>query len=579
MMLLRWLASGMFALSLSAPLMSEDAPPLVADSPIETLFTDFGLPDGPAWDGVNTLYIPDVKGAKLYRYNPAKNERSVVLEDSGRLSASFFNLGRLYVSDNGNGRISVLKGKTLEVQDQQDPDAKPPIRPNDLVVDKNGGVWYTLTGQNQVAYVSPQGQRSIGVEGIDSPNGLILSPDENTLYVAAYKPKQIWKYAVTGPGKTGPGALFATMDDGPELGADGMTTDRAGNVYCAGAKDVWIWSPAGKLLHKIVCPTRPINCAFGDANMQSLYITGFGGLYRQKMNISGKPPQIPTVASVQPANEKVPPTAVPETVQAHLDVVYAQEVDRKLLADIFVPTTGAGPFPAVLVVHGGGWVHGDKTKFRAMAVSLAACGYVTAAIEYRLAGEARFPAAIHDCNAATRFLRAEARTYHIDPNRIGAVGGSAGGHLVGLMATGSDVPELQGHGGHPDQSSRLQAAVVLAGPLQIATGSVAERSRATEGPSFARHFFGGSIDEARSLYELADAYAKISKDDPPILFQTGEKDNPALNADSQEKLKGAGVWTDLKIYPDGQHGCWNQRPWFDAMLGDIDGFLQEHLKP
>ena len=111
-----------------------------------------------------------------------------------------------------------------------------------------------------------------------------------------------------------------------------------------------------------------------------------------------------------------------------------------------------------VVVHGGGWLKGDKTKFRALAQTLAARGYVTAAIEYRLGHEAAFPAGIHDCNAAVRFLRANAQRYHLDPDRIGAVGGSAGGHLVGLMASGWEVPELQGGGGQSDQSSRLQAA-------------------------------------------------------------------------------------------------------------------------
>src|SRR4029079_11478573 len=118
--------------------------------------------------------------------------------------------------------------------------------------------------------------------------------------------------------------------------------------------------------------------------------------------------------------------------------------DRKLLADLFVPNDKPGPLPALVIVHGGGWLNGDKVKFRALTQTLASRGYVTMAIEYRLCGEARFPAAIHDCNAATRFLRSEAATYKVDPARIGAVGGSAGAHLVGLMAAAPQLKELQG---------------------------------------------------------------------------------------------------------------------------------------
>ena len=94
-----------------------------------------------------------------------------------------------------------------------------------------------------------------------------------------------------------------------------------------------------------------------------------------------------------------------------------------------------------------------------LAQSLALRGYVTAAIEYRLADEAKFPAAVQDCHAAVRWLRANAKEHDIDPDQIGAVGGSAGGHLVGLVAAAPDVKELQGEGGNASHSSQLQAAV------------------------------------------------------------------------------------------------------------------------
>ena len=124
----------------------------------------------------------------------------------------------------------------------------------------------------------------------------------------------------------------------------------------------------------------------------------------------------------QPPSEERLSTALPAGVTPHLDVEYARYDVRTLLADLFVPTDKPGPLPAVIIVHGGGWMNGDKAKFRAMAVALAARGYVTAAIEYRLGGEAKFPAAIKDCNAATRFLRANSGKYKIDPNRIGVEG-------------------------------------------------------------------------------------------------------------------------------------------------------------
>jgi acetyl esterase/lipase len=265
-------------------------------------------------------------------------------------------------------------------------------------------------------------------------------------------------------------------------------------------------------------------------------------------------------------------------VRTHLDLVYAKYGNREMHLDLFVPQQGPSPKPAVVVVHGGGWLKGERTKFHRLALGLATRGYVAAAIEYRLGGEAKFPAAIHDCNAAVRWLRANAKQYGIDPRRIAAVGGSAGGHLVGLMATGSHVAELQGDGGNSDQSSALQAAVVMAGPLELASGPVAEKSRNDPENSNTNKWLGKTVDEAPELYKLASATTHISKDTSPILFMTGELDNPQRNVATRERLRQLGIATGIQVYAQGKHGCWNQMPWLYMMLDDIDEFLRAALE-
>ncbi|MCA9164402.1 MAG: alpha/beta hydrolase, partial [Planctomycetales bacterium] len=195
-----------------------------------------------------------------------------------------------------------------------------------------------------------------------------------------------------------------------------------------------------------------------------------------------------------------------DDVEQQTDVVYATYGERQLKLDLFLPRNEETGRSAVVVVHGGGWLQGDRTRFHALAQALAARGFVTSAIEYRLGGEAKFPAAIRDCNAAVRWLRANAERLRVDPQKIGAVGGSAGGHLVALMAAAPQVASLQGDGGNVDQSSALQAAVVMAGPLELTTGSVAERSRTGGDSSNANRWFGKTIDEAPELYELASPY-------------------------------------------------------------------------
>jgi len=554
--------------------------PVDDQKPLQTVGTDFELADGPAWDGAGSLYIPDVKGATLYRKWWKQPKAVPWIKDAGRISASFYNHGQLYLSDNGNARIGILRGKKIETLLQLEADE----RPNDLVVDNAGGVYVTLTKQGQVIYINTDGERSVAVDGIKTPNGIILSPDEKTLYVSAYVPKKIMAYNVTSPGTTDKEREFAFMDDGPEKGADGMSIDRAGNVYCAGATSVWIWSPSGKELAQITTPTRPINCTFGGNTMDQLFITCFGGVYMQPMLVTGRPVQPPSTPKLQPpGNQNRPSTAIPESMEFRPDVVYAEYGERKLLMDLFLPSssstkaTEAKPSHAIVLVHGGGWLKGDKTKFRALAIEIAKQGFVVASIEYRLGREAAFPAGMHDCSAAVRYLRAHSEVLNINKDQIGAVGGSAGGHLVGLMATGSHLAELQGEGGNSDQSSRIQAAIVMAGPMEMTTGSVAERSR-TSAQSNANAWLRKTVDEAPELYKLADAHVHISKESAPILFMVGEHDNPARNAPSREKLKAAGVWTDVNVYKDGKHGCWNQKPWIHAMAADMGKFFRERFE-
>ncbi|MDA7864602.1 SMP-30/gluconolactonase/LRE family protein [bacterium] len=561
------------------------SPVVDRETSLELMTADFAMADGPCWDGWS-LIIPDVKAESILRYIPKKNSLQTLVPDAGRISASFFNHGRLYISDNGVGKISFLDGRNKVVvadfAELKTAEEKRDYRPNDLVIDHLGGIYVTFTPQGKVIYVTPEGEFKVAVQSVPTPNGLILSPDGKTLYVSSVASKQIWAYQVKQAGQLSEARQIAAMDDGPARGADGMAMDRAGNVYCAGPSAIWIWSPSGELLDKIACPTKPINCTFGDPDMRSLYITAAGGLYRQRMKISGRAPsQVslplkPTAKAPPKQNPSVPSTGINEELKFQPDVVYAQYGERKLLMDIIAPKTKKS-HPALIVVHGGGWHNGDKTKFQALSIRLANLGYVVAAIEYRLADEAAFPAAIHDCFAAVRFLRANADQLNINANSIGAVGGSAGAHLVGLMASGSGNTNLLGDGGNPERSSKIQAAVVMAGPLEMLTGSVAERSRSGKGFSNSNSWLRGTVDEKPALYRDADAFVQINMNTCPILFMTGEHDNPARNQRSRDRLSNLRIDTDIKIYKDGKHGCWNRLPWLDEMVSDMDIFLRRHL--
>ena len=556
---------------------------LLGKSPVDRTFSlkaissDFGLADGPSWQGWH-LTVPDPKAGFVKRFIPKQNKWNTIAQEK-RFSASFHNHGVTFFADHGGGAIrSINQNNEWKLVYQEDLEKDRRRRPNDLVVDRSGGIFYTLTLPGEVVYVSPKGKATTVAKDIKTPNGLILSPDEKTLYVSEYVPKNIISFTVGESGQLSDRANFAKMDDGfPELkGADGMCVDRAGNIYCAGPKDIWIWNADGRLVDKIACPERAVNCAFGGPNLQELYLAGFGGVHTQKMKVAGVPAQPPVKWPDSLAGK--PSVEIPKGVTQLLDLTYAQYASRKMLADVFLPV-GKGPYPGVLIIHGGGWAKGDKMKFRSIGLEMAKRGYVSMAMEYRLSGESHFPANIHDCHAAVRYLRANAKEYNLDPDRIGVVGGSAGGHLAGLLATTSKVKTLHGDGGNEKFSSKVQAAVVMSGPMRISTGRVAEKSmQINNAQSFAVKLFGGTIQQLPQQYEAADAHLHIDKDTPPILFQYGGAEDPSEIQPTVEKLEKLEIPVEvLTHYKDGKHGCWNNHPWFMPMMEDIDAWFQEHL--
>src|SRR5206468_530267 len=145
------------------------------------------------------------------------------------------------------------------------------------------------------------------------------------------------------------------------------------------------------------------------------------------------------------------------------DLVYKRINGRALTLDLYCPQKASGPLPVILWIHGGGWSKGRKEQ-HSPAISFLNDGYAVASIEYRLSGEAPFPAQIEDCKAAVRWLRANAAKYNLDADRIGAWGHSAGGHLSALLGTSGGVQELEGNGDNMSYSSRVQAVCVVSGP-------------------------------------------------------------------------------------------------------------------
>ena len=215
---------------------------------------------------------------------------------------------------------------------------------------------------------------------------------------------------------------------------------------------------------------------------------------------------------------KTLPTNLPEALEAaklgtvEKDVPYCVMDGVALNMDIYYPTVNNGPFPVAMYVHGGGWRTGDKAVGTGQTdiPALQAAGFLVVSVNYRLAPEYKFPAMIEDVKCAVRSLRAHAGQYNLNPDRIGAWGTSAGGHLVAMLGTTDETAGFE-VGEYLDYSSRVQAVVVMFGPADLTVG------------------LGEAGNRARSIFGdfdlgLASPVTYVSADDPPFLILHGEKD-------------------------------------------------------
>src|SRR5687767_5493465 len=228
-----------------------------------------------------------------------------------------------------------------------------------------------------------------------------------------------------------------------------------------------------------------------------------------------------TVASAQqlPA-PKLPP--MPDTVLHERDIEYSN-VGARVSLDIVRPK-GVAPserLPAVLFVHGGGFRAGNRESYLAQAARLAERGYVTATASYRLAPRHQFPAAVEDVKAAVRFLRANAAKYNIDPDRIGAMGGSAGGHLVLMLGLTAGVTDFEGTGPNRDQSSRVQCVVNYYGPSDFTQSYQKSVDAAVVLPMF----LGGDLNNNRRIHQTASPLNWVTPRAAPTLSIHGTEDN------------------------------------------------------
>ena len=291
--------------------------------------------------------------------------------------------------------------------------------------------------------------------------------------------------------------------------------------------------------------------------------------------------------AAQPPPPRQPPRfQKPPGVQIIPEVEIGRGGDRVLHVEIARPQVPPPtPMPAVLWVHGGGWSRGSYKGNQAMA--LAAKGYFTATIEYRLSGEATWPAQIEDCKLGVRWLRANAAKYNVDPDKIGCWGSSAGGHLVACMGV-MDDPRFEGTGGYPGVSSRVQAVVDYFGPTDMTKGSEGIQ-RAKEGVDAPGPLglFGAHFAEKPELWKDGSPLVYVKAGDPPFLIAHGDQDLTVPIAHSEKlvaALKKAGVPVEFIVVKGAEHdfrpveGVTAVEPDRPTLETAVLAFFDQHLK-
>jgi len=264
----------------------------------EKLATGFQFTEGPIWQPDGALLFSDIPANRIYRWTP-EHGAQVWREPTGNANGNTLDRqGRLLSCEHSGRRVAITAadGTVTTLVDRYQ--GKRLNSPNDVVVKSNGVVYFTdppygikpeerEQAHNGVYRVLTDGTIELLAADFERPNGLAFSPDESILYVDDSAHRHVRAFDVQADGTVTNSRIIADMDHPQPGSPDGMKIDEAGHLYVTGATGVWVFEPDGTLLGVIVTPERPANCAWGDADRQSLYITAQTSLYRVRTKIAG----------------------------------------------------------------------------------------------------------------------------------------------------------------------------------------------------------------------------------------------------------------------------------------------------
>lgn len=288
------------------------------------------------------------------------------------------------------------------------------------------------------------------------------------------------------------------------------------------------------------------------------------------------------LGALLPAWAGPPPLSQPEGMNVQRDIAYADSKNPRQRLDLYLPKhREPKPRPLLVYIHGGGWRSGSKQRGRAwLRPYLKEGKFAGASIGYRLTDEAIWPAQLHDCKAAIRWLKAHADEYGYDPDRIAVIGSSAGGHLACLLGTTADCLDLEGKlGSHQDQDSRVRCVVNFFGPTAfLARDGKSSAFGGRGGRGSAGLLFGGAIDQHLDAVRQASSVTHASPGDASVLTLHGSLD-PIVPYDQavriEEALKQVKVPVTTIQVQGARHGGFHQMP---EVVKRVTVFLDHQLR-
>jgi acetyl esterase/lipase len=270
---------------------------------------------------------------------------------------------------------------------------------------------------------------------------------------------------------------------------------------------------------------------------------------------------------------------VPPSVTEIKNLTYVRYGNRALQLDLYLPKNKIRQKnPAIIFIHGGGWRAGYRTNFTPFAIAMAERGYAAATISYRLSPEAQYPAAIQDAKAAIRWLRQNAKTYHINPNQIAIAGGSAGGQIASLTGVTEGVkkfdPALK-KSRLKKSSNKVQAIINIDGLSDFTSeAALFYEDDPKKNPSAAGAWFGGRYHEKSELWREASPVFYVDENTPPILFLISNQERFSLgHKDMIAKMEPLNIPYQVTQIPNTPHSFWLFDPWLQPSVEAVVNFL------